>query len=40
MDAYAAVLRKVTPPNADLASDLEARAKAIRAKHTEEDRPE
>lgn len=40
MEAYAAVLRKVTPPNTDLASDLQSRAQAIRAKHTEEDRPE
>ena len=39
LEAYAAVLRKLKPPQADRAKKMEARAEDIREKHAEEDRP-
>lgn len=39
LEAYAAVLRKLSPPQADRAKKMEARAEGIRARHSEEDRP-
>jgi hypothetical protein len=39
LDAYAAVLRKLNPPQTARAAKMDARAEQIRAKHFEEDRP-
>jgi len=40
LEAYAALLRSADPPDQKKAVALEARAKAIRSEHAEEDRPE
>jgi tetratricopeptide (TPR) repeat protein len=40
LEAYAAVLRKLTPPAAERAAAMESRVKTIRQKHAEEDRSE
>jgi len=40
LEAYAEVLRNVKPPNPTQAAALEAQARQVRDKHTEEDRPE
>jgi hypothetical protein len=37
LDAYAAALRQTTPPQNDRADAMQTQAKAIRAKHAEED---
>lgn len=40
LEAYAAVLRSMTPPNPERGNEMEAQAKLSREKHEQEDRPE
>ena len=40
LESYVSVLRATTPPDLPRANDMEARAKMVREKQSEEDRPE